>query len=197
MIDDGWCEPESDRRPNTIKHWLLADDRFTYLRHLFSGEAVGQAWLRLLYGLGYLPLEGPVDGFRDFEQERTWDIGNVRRMIATTTPARIRRGRYPAVPRLQEFVTTLPAESGLVLLVPPVYESRIPAPGSEEDLSRRDCMDALQAVLRGRPRSSFINRRVRSDITEKIENFWDAIHYRGTVARLLESDIVAALAQWR
>ncbi len=124
-----------------------------------------------------------------------WEEAKVRQLLAEPSPfAPPRRGQYPAHELLRQFLATLPAASGVALVMPPVYASNIPPAGSDVAAAFDGCKTSLRAIVAQRPRTAFIDHHLKDEITERIENFWDGFHYRGSIARVLEHDIAAAMA---
>ncbi len=199
VIDDMWCQPVYREQPaRYYPHWLYTDDALTYLAGLVKSSAVVHAWRRLAFAAARRPSEAYPDGFWNFETERTWKREKVLGLTVSLSggAAELVQGQYPALPHLAEFLTALPADSGIVLLVPPVFERMLPAPGSSQEAAFEGCKRTARDLLQGRRRTAFIDHRVRDEITSKLENFWDLVHYRGNVAELLENEIAATIRAW-
>ena len=81
----------------------------------------------------------------------------------------------------------------VALVMLPRHVSSIPRPGSNYHALEEACRQRL-TELAARPRSAFLDLLVDDAMARDIENWWDTIHYRGSIARLVESKVGAALA---
>ena len=84
-------------------------------------------------------------------------------------------------------------ETILVLLQPPVFINGLPATGSDYARSERQCKDRLQRLAAARPRTVVLDWRVERPETRAAANFYDHIHMRGALARVLEPEVAAAV----
>jgi hypothetical protein len=188
-VDEFECDP-GDRLllTNPFPFWLYETNTASYLRGLFNTRALTAAAERLsLAARGRLAR--PDNGYWDYEAGRTW----VRPALATTRPEGgpepVPR-RFLGVERLGEALERLPAETRIVLVRPPVHNSRRPAPGSAAARLDAACRDALQTLAKGRPGTALLDYRDDDAAWSDPDKFWDDSHYRRPVAERIEADIV-------
>jgi hypothetical protein len=81
--------------------------------------------------------------------------------------------------------------------MPPVAHEYLPPPGSPGSNRVARCKQAIARLVSGRARSFFIDDRTDSPLARDTGNFYDRVHYRAQVARLIEAQIVGVLAPGR
>jgi hypothetical protein len=175
--------------------WLYGDNSFDYLAHLLNTRAVTTAYRRVLLALGAIRPTDP-DGYRDYEAGRTW---NFRPEIApggTLAPilADAADRAFPALLALDKVLADLPAETPVIVVMPPQFYTLLPAPGSRNAAELATCKAALASRVRARSHGGFLDYLTDTPTAHNPENFMDAEHYRANVARAIEGDIAAVLA---
>jgi len=193
--DPGWCvhaRPTEEGVP--FPYWLYDRSVVTYAVRAISWQAIEQAFQRLSIGLGWRQRMNP-DGFVSYED--IWPPGQFREIGWPRDPGPAgsaeTRAIFPEIAVLEKIVRKLPAETPIVIVVPPTFAATVPKPGTNVALERSACDAALRTVIAGRPRSNFINYRVDSALTRDPGNFADFIHYRPKLARRIEQGIIASL----
>lgn len=106
-------------------------------------------------------------------------------------------GRFPALEAFDGLLRQVPPETIVVLLRPPVFASGLPEPGSDYERSERQCKERLRIVAEARPRTVVVDWRVERPETRSTANFYDHIHIRRGLARLLEAELAAAVNSLR
>ncbi len=175
--------------------WLYGDSNLDYLAHLLNTRAVTTAYRRLLLALGFVQPTDP-DGYRDYEVGRTW---NFRPEIApggTLAPilADGADRAFPALDALDKVLADVPADTPVIVLMPPQFYTLLPPAGSQKATELAACKAEIASRVRARTRGAFLDYLTDTPIARNPENFMDAEHYRANVARAIEKDIAAVLA---
>jgi hypothetical protein len=99
----------------------------------------------------------------------------------------------PAVERLREELSALSPTVPVIIVVPPVFHSALPAPGRPEEARMNVCKAALAAVAAVHRRGAFIDFLADGAIARDPDNFLDHVHYRHDVAGIVEQAIGKAI----
>ncbi len=197
--DNSWCTHDPALPPLVdipFPDWLYSNSRIVYLAHVFNTRMIDRMSLRIKMALGRLPRRNP-DGFSDYEAGRVWDFKPVipanAGAVAATPPAADPDTFFPGIDRWDRLVATLPADTGVVIAMPPVFYTGVPAAGSRDAAGLAACKDRLARSIAGRTRSAFVDFFVDSPITRDPHNFMDGGHMRNNVAHLMDARIAAAL----
>jgi hypothetical protein len=193
-LDRSWCEGDGRLMlTNPFPFWLYSSSALKYalgMLQLKTFESVSRK-IKLMLGRSS-PL--PADGYRDYETDNVWNVAAVERasargdglIVASDPPD------FAAVPLLRSFFDELPAATKVVLLLPPRYVSSLPADGSAAARVEGQCKSAYRTLAGERPRTMLVDLAVDGEIARSDLNFWDLVHYRGPVARRIESAIADA-----
>jgi hypothetical protein len=197
--DSRWCTQDASLPiTDAFPFWLYADDNAEYAAGALRTAALDRGWRRLLVVLGRRKPSDP-GGYWDYEHGRVWGFGQFAGAIPNGfnpgVEMRAPQRPFPAIERLQASVATLPADAGIALVYPPVFATELPAAGSTAAELLAECKGALSQVAHAR--GTFLDFAVDGEIARNPKNFMDATHYRADVARTMEAQIAAALAQTR
>ncbi len=88
----------------------------------------------------------------------------------------------------------MPADTPVIVVMPPQFYTLLPAPGSPKAAEFNACKAELASRVRARARGGFLDYLTDTPIARNPENFMDAEHYRANVAQAIEKDIAAVLA---
>jgi hypothetical protein len=77
--------------------------------------------------------------------------------------------------------------------MPPVYFTALPRPGTAEAVRIDACKAALARLASGRPKTSFIDFRVDTELAHDATDFLDPTHYRHNLAHYMEAKIISLL----
>lgn len=105
-----------------------------------------------------------------------------------------RTATFPALDLLGRMLADLPVSTRVALVMLPRHVSSIPAAGSNYHALEAACRQRLAALATGRQSTAFIDLLVDDAKARDIENWCDAPHYRGGIARDVERRIGTALA---
>jgi hypothetical protein len=208
-VDDLWCTSDPSL-PNDkpFPFWLYSRDLLEYVKGLVRFDLLEELPMRFAYLFGKEERARP-DGYWDYEPEYT-------ALGYTTNPAIRKRlehkpyaaaprfekdplegqRRFPAAERLKEVAAALPAETALVLIVPPAYINIQPPAGTEKAFTNQACKAALTAAAQVHPKSAVVDWRVDRPENRNPELFFDALHYRLPIAQRVEKDVAAALRRF-
>ncbi|RZN15452.1 hypothetical protein CWO90_41550 [Bradyrhizobium sp. Leo121] len=195
VVDPWWCHHVPIQSPpGTFPDWLYGESSLPYATHLLSWTTIERTFQRLSIGLGWHQRRDPT-GF--FSYEDIWLPGTFREISPPRDPPPAatvaEREMLPDVARLDAAVKKLPAETSVVIVVPPTLQSKMPQPGTPAAADREACNAALKRVVAGRPNSNFINYRIDNALTRDRANFADFIHYRPSIASKIQEGIVASI----
>jgi hypothetical protein len=193
----GWCT--SDPSPAMyvpFPFWLYSGRPIDYYLNIFSTGSLERSWRRLMLALG---LQTPSDptGYWDYETGTVWNFHPTLPSEASRSAAAIPPGdlalSFPAAGRLAEAIASVPADTAVIIVMPPVFYTDLPSSGSADDVRVAACKQALSKLVAGRRHSAFIDLRADNPLARDPANFMDEIHYRGPVARLIEARIARVL----
>jgi hypothetical protein len=88
---------------------------------------------------------------------------------------------FPALGLLAPALASIPADTQIILLFPPVHVEQQGHPGSRTAVRWAQCKQHVTAMAAGRAR--FVDMLIPSAITQDRANYWDPLHYRVSVAR--------------
>jgi hypothetical protein len=189
---DAWCGANALEPVNAFPFWLYSPSILDYATGMMRLKSIDAAFRKVALLTGHAEPARP-DGFSDYEIGRSWDAASVSARLAQELPALrnppIGDGRadIASARRLKQFLVRLPAHLPLVLVLPPRFEN-----GGAAD---ETCEAAFAALAHDRERTRLVDFRQRTDLTGRVENFWDVAHYRASVARIMEVEIAAMLQE--
>jgi hypothetical protein len=202
-LDDAWCQPQRPDKPkNPFPFWLYAPDSETYLLHLVRWQSLEMAVGKIALLSGHAQ-PARADGYDNYEIGRTWRLEDVQRRLSfagsedegpTTDVTQPADGRFPAADDLADSLRAVASSTAVILVLTPVQASFLPQPDQKAAIDAlRSCKAAYAELARMRPNTAVVDFLVDDDLTRPVENFWDPIHYRSTVARAMEERIGAAV----
>ena len=136
------------------------------------------------------------DGYRDYDTGNPWHLPEFREPPPPEMPggtSAAATADFTAPPLLRQFLAGLRSDARVVLVLPPRYTTAVPSPGSVAAAELDVCKDAYRALAGARPDTRLLDFLVDGPMAQREENFWDAIHYRGAVARMIEDRLADAL----
>ncbi|TDR87227.1 hypothetical protein [Enterovirga rhinocerotis] len=196
-IDAAWCRPEADPPlDHPFPFWLYEDSLALYLRGLLRSQSIDDAVKRARYAAGLSKARrARPDGYWDYDSGLVWSDAVQGAAIRAARPATApnETGVFPALDELGAALGRMPPTTAVILVRPPVFVASLPPPGS--DLARSDaaCRDALRRIASARPRTRVVDWLVDRPEIRIPQNFIDPTHYRGDIARALETDIETSL----
>jgi hypothetical protein len=207
-LDWTWCQPAArlDRAAvlNPFPFWLVSPSDAEYVAALLSAKNLDAAVRRLNFKLRGKGKPQPPDGFNDYEAERTYDAGAVAARLADgaamarvappAAPAAARDMASPAFIGLGEALARFSPETRKVLVFLPVHAASLPPPGSAPAQAWARCKEDAARLAADVPGTTVVDFLERAPLTEAAENWWDAIHYRRSIAEFIERRLGPLLA---
>jgi hypothetical protein len=193
-VDNQWCG--QDPNPPSITpfpFWLYGDD-LEYLVSVLGTRSLDYGWRRILIAMGRSPVTDPA-GYWHYESGRAWSFHQALLEHATVdlSPVAAPDLKFPSLDLIQSILGSLPADARVVLVMPPVFYTSLPAPdtavmrqmtGCKYDLARR----AIQWHWH------FVDFYSDTLLSRDPANFWDASHVGMNVARLMEKRIAREIS---
>jgi hypothetical protein len=194
-LDQTWCQSDgSIAIIHPFPFWLYSASTLDYIVNLMRLKTFEAAERKLKVVLGRdKPLR--ADGYRDYDSDHEWPAGGVRGELDLPAddgamPARV---DFAAASRLRAFLAELPTETNVVLVFPPRYFNGLPAPGSGAAAVFARCKETYREFAATRARTSVVDFAVDGEIARDDRLFWDRMHYRQSVARIVEHGIAGAM----
>ncbi len=195
-LDAVWCvtgEHYVRLTTRSFPEWMYDDDPWNDLWHLFNLQALEDLGREVGYHLGFRPLRYGSDGYRNFlPDESEYDLARARTHLYAAKPpapaapdhiARLRaEWNYPTHPVLAGMLDSLPAATTKILVLPPLHRSHVGAPETVNGAHWDECKARLAALTSGQPNAHLLDFMIASAITTRDENYWDALHYKVSVA---------------
>jgi hypothetical protein len=195
-IDQPWCTTATPIVPShPFPFWLYSDDRLDYLVNMMRYKTIEAAARRLKLLAGFEHPTRP-DGYHDYDTGKIWRAPEFAELPAigeTSAGAVPTSTDFTATFLLGRFLATLHPGARVVLLVPPRYVSAVPPPGSAAAAELAACKSAYRKIAEQRPNTWMLDFLVDSAFARREDDFWDAIHYRRPVARMIEDRLADVL----
>ena len=216
-IDGNWCREQGteERFQGSIRaaefpEWMYDDWTFNNLprlnsitlQHAWKQLQIIAGWRDRSFGAdGYTVFTGPISAY-DLDKARLNIYGSTRPLerapqIPPVEMSQRERSEIPlpALSRLQGMLDALPGATRKILLIVPSHSYAQPRPGSRQEIVWAECKARLVEMASARANVFVLDFRIRSDITSKDSNYWDATHYTVEVAETLGTLIGAAVNQ--
>ncbi|HUB94706.1 MAG TPA: hypothetical protein VL993_02250 [Stellaceae bacterium] len=192
-LDSTWCTTET---PIPIIYpfpfWLYSDSRIDYALGMMRYKSIEAAIRKIKMLLGR-ERSATADGYHDYDTGHAWKGLDVEAVEPAPERPTASGADFTAPPLLRKFVDHLGPETRIVLVEVPRYAETLPRTDAASQ-HLEACKSAYRAIAAARPGSVMLDFLVDDAMTRQDENFWDSVHYRSPVARLIESRIASALA---
>jgi len=211
-VDETWCTSDPAlASEGPFPFWLYAASPIAYARGLLRWEVLEEVPPRLSHLLGMGTERARTDGYWDYDAEYTRRGDKMaaahRRELEAKPYANAQRYErdpvaetrsFPASDRIGLVAASLPENTALVLVVPPLYKNALPPEGTEQAFRLRACTSAIMnAVQKGHARTALVDWRTDRPEIRNSAWFFDKIHYRHPIAQAMETDIAKALERLR
>ncbi len=195
-LEDSWCRaPGQTGEWRPFPFWLYS----TVPRYLLG--LAGETSTKLLLSLRDPKERLPEDGFQSYESgfiaNGLGDSETVRKNLTRPRPTNLDNQslEFPATRKLAEFANNVTRQVAIVLIWTPRYINLIPEPASPAAKADNACKASLADSVAGNPNIKVIDASGDSrPENANPANFFDFIHYRRSLADLIEREIAAALA---
>lgn len=204
-IDDSWCRREASYEKYTFREfpeWMFDDNRWNDLLYMFNDKALENTVRLLEFVAGRRTAKYETTGYRNF----TVDFGVYDPDVAR---ARLYPQGIPPMRRVPEIVpdrqhpdwlfathglldTMLAKSTGsksTILVFVPLHGDYL----ARSQALYRECKGRV-VVLGRKYGARMIDFMIDSEITGNDENYWDSLHLRDAVTRIVEDDIADGLA---
>jgi hypothetical protein len=199
-IDTTWCTTEKPIPiTNPFPFWLYSSSRLDYSFGLMRYKSIEAAIrkVKLLFGR---ERSAASDGYHDYDTGHTWRSIDLQSDDAVPEqPENMAADggsppdlNFSAPPLLQKFLAKLGLEAKIVLIDVPRYAGVLPHAAAEVR-SLEACKASYREIADARRGTTWLDFLIDNDMTRNEANFWDAVHYRSPVARVLEQKIASSL----
>jgi hypothetical protein len=210
-IDASWCTTQ-DPIPltNPFPFWLYSARRLDYSAGMMSYRSI-EASIRKLKMLLGRERTAARDGYHDYDTGHAWhgidlqpghtalqaqgpsdDAAPEKAKAQTVDGTSAEELRFTAPPLLDQFLRKLGPGAQIVLVEVPRYAGILPRTAAEAR-PLDACKAAYRAIAEARPGTVVLDFLVDNEMTRDDKNFWDGVHYRGPIARVLEQKIASSL----
>jgi hypothetical protein len=190
--DERWCSHDpSIPMLNYFPFWLYRDN-LEYLGNLLSTRSFNAAQTRIKLAMGRLTPTDPR-GYLDYEAGKVWNFhpaAPMRGPAAASAPVQPDPD-FPGIGAFDDLLAELPPQTRFLLMMPPLYTTALPRPGTQDAADLLACKAALARRL-GRRGVAFLDYQLDDPISRDPRNFMDMKHYRDNVARIIEDGIIRA-----
>ena len=192
-LDSTWCTTE---KPIPIIYpfpfWLYSSSRLDYAFGMMRYKSI-EAAIRKVKMLTGRERSAASDGYHDYDTGHAWNGLELESVEPAPERDSTSDADFSAPPLLKDFLATLPPATKVVLVEVPRHADTLPR--TEEAVHHlAACKSAYRAIADARPGTVMLDFLVDDAMTRNDENFWDSVHYRGAVARVLEQKIASSLA---
>jgi hypothetical protein len=201
-LDGRWCD--TDQAPqltNPFPFWLYSPDVTDYIVHVMQYQSLESAARKVRLLLGLVE-PARADGYHDYDVGRSWDRASFQQRVGSLgedgtagiepKPAVAPTTDFPAAALLRDFLKELPDAVRVVMVIPPQFR---PLSNGVEAVRSKHCEQTFGAFVGQRPRTLLLNFLARDALTQRDEDYWDTLHFRAPIARVMEAEIAAALAE--
>ncbi|MBB2168991.1 hypothetical protein HLH36_11580 [Gluconacetobacter aggeris] len=199
-IDAEWCF--ADRHglsgPNRpMPDWMYEGSPWRGYLEMMNMYAVQEAANQFMWLTGHKKQRFGSDGYTSFvPPDSLYDPHRVDELFRTwafdTAPAKGPAAPPASIPFLARLLDAIPAETAKILWFPPSAREQQGAPGTQVAATRAACRTAIAALARTTPHVMAIDFEIPGPLADSRANFWDPIHYRQAVARMVMDDLAAA-----
>ena len=192
-LDQSWCQSDGDIKvTNPFPFWLYSQGTLDYILNLLRLKTLEAAERKLKVVFGRAaPLRS--DGYHDYDTGHNAAAVRAELELPADDGPLPERIDFAAAPRLRALLAELPPAASVVLVVPPRHANALPAPGSGAAVLFGDCKNAYRQIAASRRRTAIVDLAVDGAVARDDRLFWDRVHYRQPVARMVEAGIAGAL----
>ena len=201
-LDTPWCQTNGTLAPlNPFPFWLYSESALSYAAGMVSWKSFDSVTrkIKLLAGLHE---RARPDGYDNYEDGRVWDVAAAEQRMGKreepgTVPGaiepKLENPSWPGIAGLGRLVEGLPPDVVVALVFPPALIRALPPAKSVAAVKLETCKQEVRTLAAKRPGTTIIDLLADADLARRDDLFWDNIHYRGAVARRIETEIASAL----
>lgn len=197
-ISDQVCQATAPlKTAHPFPFWLYRGNG-EYLASLYSTRALDHAGRRLRLAAGWLTPDDRA-GYWDYEAGKAWNFAPLQpswhKLVPQLQPHDDRHLALPGLDHLLASLATLPVATNVIFVHPPAYLFALPHRDTLAGRMLAACKARLLSYQSQRPRTVILDYLIDDQDMRDPENFMDALHMRGRMARRVEADITALLSQ--
>jgi hypothetical protein len=198
-LDERWCDSDRPQLTNPFPFWLYSPDAADYIFHIAQYQSLESAARKVRLLLGLVE-PARADGYHDYDIGRIWDRAGFQQRVESlgedgtpvveskAVPAQTKD--FPVATLLRDFLKELPDTVSVVMVIPPQFR---PLSNDVRAARWEACERRFGAFVGRRPHTRLLNFLSRDALTQRDEDYWDLVHFRTPIARVMEMEIVAAL----
>jgi hypothetical protein len=203
-LDGVWCDEHPMPVPpiaGPFPYWLYGDSSWDAYPHLLNEPTVELSARTFGYNLRLYPERVRGDGFEVFTPpENTYDLTRAQHNIwdgrrslplGGLSTEELENLSLPALQWLDDALRPFRDSTTKILAFMPVHVAAQPRPGTRVAAVETECKARIAAIARER-HAQMIDWRIASPITSADENYWDALHYRLSIAERLAHELATA-----
>jgi hypothetical protein len=187
--------------PRPFPEWLYDSNRWRGYGEMFNLFAVQEAGQQFGILIG---IKRPVlgrDGYTSFvPPDGEYDPARVAMHLRESGPVILQgvgsgapsEWRYPTVELLENNLSRLTEGTRKLLFFVPYNHVLLAPPGSPVAVAWNECKLRVARLASRIPNTIAVDFMLPSPITERDDNYWDALHYRVAVADRIARDLAAA-----
>ncbi len=203
-VDVRWCVTGDDYQkltPRPFPAWMYQPNPWRGYAEMFNMFAVQEAGKEFGVLTGLKPEDMGRDGYTSFvPPDADYDPARAQlhlREAGPSVPGGERTGppagwRFPTLQILRANLKRMPAATHKLLFFVPYNHRLLPPSGTPVEAVWKECKRRVAALTDATPNSLAVDFMRPSPITENDDNYWDALHYRVSVADQLARDLAAA-----
>jgi hypothetical protein len=212
-LDHVWCKEGAEMRPGVddFPEHLYDDNPWNDLLPMFNTTTLELAGRLIGNRLGLYPERIRSDGFdatvRSEQEYRLaqaqayiWE-GRPPRPVPDLPPPQLSDEqrhalRFTSLDRLDRILAALPQTSLKILLFTPAHAAIQAWPGTQAAAVEAECKARVVAMAR-KYSAKVVDWRRKSAFTTNDSNYWDALHYRISAARIVAHETARAVLDGR
>jgi hypothetical protein len=194
---DNWCTRDTDLPTDKpFPFWRYSSSSLEYIQGLISLSSVGQAMRS--FGTVRSTKVTSSDGFWDYEPMYEPLMRDpARRREILSAKGDDQQGNtlqpFPAADALAAQLKTLPAQTSVIFVFPPVFSAKQPKPRTRRYAADQACRKRFLDLASQRPGTTVVDWWDDRPEFKNVNLFIDQIHVRRPLADKLEEAIAAAL----
>ncbi len=191
-LENSWCDASRSLRAlHPFPFWLYDRNPLVYAGSLVRMDSLEFVPRRIRLLLGQ-EKPGRADGYWDYEGVGRYQPTGMGELQALPIPSAY-RGQAAATDSLRRVLRSLPSQTRLILVHPPVYAAARKANPASDAQTLAACKAAIASVVAERPGTQLIDLWIDSADNRTREMFFDSNHYSSAMALLIEARLAEAL----
>lgn len=197
--DNIWCFDDPQRASRPIPLWMYEGSPWVGYLKMANQYALQEAVNQFLWLIGLKKQRYGSDGYTPLlPASFIYDPQKVNHVFAEWPKAdnSAMNGRIhtqPTLSRLQRIVNKLPKNTLKIIIIPPFSAEFYGDSGRWTDMSWKACKANLAHLAQTIPNTTAIDFALSNHFTQQRNSFWDPIHFRPFVAKIIMDGIIKAV----